>query len=580
MELRDSRRLTGPNILWRRPCAVIDVGLEASEDAERLVDGWRKHARRVLDAVGWSGEDLAHRRFRSGVSLALSAPIDALYAATEVNEWAFEAATAELAGEPPPDLDAAAERLKGLIAGGRRPAVRAMQTAAAERGVAFLWDDDRVSVGMGAGSLTWPAAEVPRPSDVDWESVHDVPVALVTGTNGKTTTVRLLAEMARAAGLEPGISSTDGCWVQGEEIGEGDYAGPGGARLVLRDRRVEAAILETARGGMLRRGLGVERADVAIVTNVAEDHLGEWGVQDLDELVETKLVVAQGARRLVLNADDPKLRAWREREGVRESPRRGASGMLWFSRRYDPCVVQAHVATGGETAVLDGDALVVVSGAGREVVARLDEVPMTLGGAARHNVENALGAICTARQLGLPTAAIRQGLLSFDASAEVNPGRLNRFDLGGVTAIVDFAHNPHGTRALLEMARALPATRRLVLVGQAGDRDDAAIRELPRIVWQAEPDRVILKELVKNLRGRAPGEVTALMADELRRLGAPDSAVEHAASELDAVDQALRWAREGDLLLLIAHEERPAILARLAQLERTGWRPGRALPAK
>ena len=571
MKLRDSRRLTGPNILWHRPSAVIDVALEEPEDAGVLLRVWEPHVRRMLDAVGWGDEDLTYRRFASGISLALSAPIDALYAATEVNEYAFEAAVAELAGESLPDFETAAERLRREIAGERNPSVLAMQAAAADHRVAFLWDDDRISVGMGKRSLSWPSDAVPDPRDVDWDAVADIPVAIITGTNGKTTTVRLLASMVRAADLEPGISSTDGCWVAGEEIGEGDYSGPGGARLVLRDPRVDVAILETARGGMLRRGLGVERADVAIITNVAEDHLGEWGIHDLDELVETKFIVARGTRRLVLNADDPKLRARPDREGLRRS---------WFSLDAAPLEIQTNVETGDETAILEDGALVVVNHEGRQVVAPLDRVPMTLGGAARHNVHNALGAILVARRLGLPLEAIRKGLERFDSSADENPGRLNRFDLGGVTAIVDFAHNPHGVEALMHMAAALPAKRRLVLIGQAGDRDDDSIRELPRIAWQARPDRVILKELGKHLRGRPAGEIPALMADELRRLGAPEDAIGHAGSELEAIEQALRWAQPGDLLLLISHEDREAVLARMTELETLGWKPGRDLPCR
>ncbi|MEM7581869.1 MAG: Mur ligase family protein [Acidobacteriota bacterium] len=570
MKLRDSRRLTGPNILWQRASAVIDVALEPDEPTTTLIDAWQRHARTILEAIDWSTEELAHRVFASGVSLAISAPIDALYAATEVNEWAFEATVAELKGQPHPALEEAAQRVRQMIAKERNPAVLAMQAAAAEHRVAFLWDDDAISVGMGSGSRCWPSDAIPDPQGVDWRNVHDIPVAMITGTNGKTTTVRLLASMARAAGLEPGVSSTDGCWVAGEEIGEGDYSGPGGARLVLRDPRVDIALLETARGGMLRRGLGVERADVAIITNVAEDHLGEWGVHDLDELVETKFIVEKGTRRLVLNADDPKLSSRPDRRGLRR---------VWFGCDHDALVVQANVETGDMTTVLEGDELVLHDHGGREVVARLDQVPMTLGGAARHNVYNALGAICVALRLGLPLAAVREGLASFDSSAEENPGRLNRFDLGGVQAIVDFAHNPHGLEALLEMGRALPAKRRLVLVGQAGDREDEAIRELPRMVWKTHPDRVILKELVKNLRGRELGEVPALMADEFLRLGAAEGTLERAANELAAVVQALRWAKPGDLLLLITHEERARVLDYVKQLAQADWRPGDDLPA-
>ena len=323
---------------------------------------------------------------------------------------------------------------------------------------------------------------------------------------------------------------------------------------------------------MLRRGLGVENADVAMITNVAEDHLGEWGIHDLGELVETKFIVEKGARRLVLNADDPKLRH-------RGGGKKGRPPTTWFSLEAEPDQIRARVKAGGETAILDGRELVVIGPDRRETVAILDRVPMTLGGAARHNVANALGAISVARQLGLRVEAIRHGLETFESSPAENPGRLNRFFLGGVTAIVDFAHNPHGVAALMEMAAALPAERRLVVVGQAGDRDDDAIRELPRMAWKTQPDRVIVKELTQHLRGRKPGEIPAIMVDELRRLGAPEEAIGHAESELEAIEQALTWARKGDLLLLIAHEQRQAVLERMTELAKSSWQPGDELPA-
>jgi hypothetical protein len=401
MELRDSRRLTGPNLLQRLPGAVIDVALDPGEDADAAVAAWRRWAGRILAAVGWGREVVSHRVFHGGVSLAFSAPIDALHAATEVAQWAWQAAVAALRGDPEPDLDAAAARLRSSIAAERKPPVVALQRAARERRVAFLWDDATVTVGMGVGSRSWPASEVPDPSAVDWSGVHDVPSALVAGTDGKTATVRLLAAMARTAGLTPGISTPDGCWVGEEKIGDGDDSGPVGARQVLRDRRVEVVILETARGGMLRRGLALEHAGVALVTHVADDHPGEWGVRDPAELVEAELVVEKGTRRLVLNADDPHLRTRPDRAGVRR---------IWYSLEHDPCVVAAHVATGGETCVLDGDRMVLHTADGAETVAHLGDLPPTPGGADRHHVANALGAICVARQLRLPLAAIRAGL--------------------------------------------------------------------------------------------------------------------------------------------------------------------------
>lgn len=573
MELRDSRRLTGPNLLTDRPGAVVDVALGEGAAAEAAVAEWRRQAGRVLAAVGWAGEALAARTFPGGASLALTAPIDALYAATEVNEWAWAAAAASLAGEAEPDLAAAADRLRATIAAERNPRLLALAAAARARGVAFLPDDETVSVGMGTGSRAWPAAALPDPDEVPWGEVHDVPTALVTGTNGKTTTVRLLAAMVKAAGKTAGVASTD--WVRVGEalIDRGDYSGPGGARAVLRDRRVEAAVLETARGGLLRRGLAVPGAAVAVVTNVAEDHLGEFGVHDLTTLVAVKLLVARAAPQLVANADDPAL-------APAAAAAAAASGreLTWFALDGDRRAVRRQVEGGGTAAVLAGDALVLWRDGRCEEVAPLDRVPIALGGAARYNVANALAAVAAAVHFGLDLAAVRGGLATFASSPGENPGRLNEFRLGGARVLVDFAHNPHGLEALLAMAAALPAERRLVLVGQAGDRDDGAIRELARIVWRARPERVLAKEMPQYLRGRAPGEVPALIEDELRRLGAPAAAVGRASSEIEGVRQALAWARPGDLLLLLSHDSRDEVLALLERLAGSGWRPGEPLP--
>ena len=563
MRLLDSRRLTGPNLLWDREGAVLDVSLEP-DAAEAAVAAWRREARRLLDAVGWKDEGIAARRFPGGASLAVSAPVDALYAATEVNEEAWAAATTGLRGESGPDPAEAVERLRTAIARESKPALLALRAAAASRGVAFLSDDEQASVGLGTGSLTWFVDALPSPASVPWERVRDVPVALVTGTNGKTTAVRLLAAMARAAGLVAGLTSTDVISVEGEVIDRGDYSGPGGARTLLRDRRVELAVLETARGGILRRGLAVRRADAALVTNVAADHLGDFGIGDLDALADAKMVVTRvvgPGGRVVLNADDPRLVA---RAG------RTAAPVVWFS--LDPERSPACRLAAGESAwVLHGEALERWQSGGRQHMAHVDDIPITFGGAARHNVANALAALALAEALGLPQKAMLRGLRDVRGTAEDNPGRGNLYELGGVTILLDYAHNPHGVAAVLGIASSLPARRRLILLGQAGDRDEESIRDLARAAWGLAPDRVVIKELPEMLRGRELGDVPALLEDELRRLGASDDVIARAANELDAVEQALAWARSGDLLVLLVHTQRAEVLALLEKLREGGW---------
>jgi cyanophycin synthetase len=567
----DSRRLTGPSLLLDRPGAILEVRLDDAL-GDGAVAAWRAAARRLLDAVGWRGEALATRPFSGGVSLALTAPVDALYAATELNEAAWAAGSAGLEGRAAPDDAAVVEGLRKAIAEERDPALLALHDAARAHDVTFLCGEELVSVGTGTGATVWPSAALPVPASVDWARVHDIPVALVTGSNGKTTVVRMLAAILAEAGRAAGVTSTDGVSVRGGPIAEGDYSGPSGARLLLRRPDVDAAVLETARGGILRRGLPVERANVAVVTNVADDHLGEFGIQDVGALAEVKLLVARAVRpggAVVLNADDAVLRE--RARGVRVP-------IVWFSLRPAAAELSAHLAAGGRAAVCDDGQLALVEGSTRIAVVSVDEVPAAAGGAARHNVANALAALGAAAVLGVMPEVVARALRRFGRAGDDNVGRANQFELGGVRVIVDYAHNPHGMAALAVMVRAMPARRRLVLLGQAGDRSDEAIRTLARTALALRPDRVVLKELERYLRGRLPGEVPGLMADELLRLGVPGDSISRPGTELAAVRDALAWARPGDLLVLTVHQDRPAVLALLERLRARGWRAGEVVP--
>lgn len=569
--LDDSRRLTGPNLVSPGPGAIIDARVDASRRVV-LIEAWERRARQVLDGVGWPDEKTWARPHRRGVSLAISAPIDALYAATEVNEWAFAAAAADLAGEAPDEEPAtAANRLSGVIASESNPPLIALRDAATERGVTFLSDDDAASVGLGGGSITWPVHDLPAPGDVPWDQVHDVPVVMVTGTNGKTTTVRLLAAMVRATGRTPGFSSTDGVFV-GEQLTEGgDYSGPGGARAVLRDQRVEAAVLETARGGMLRRGLGVARAEGVAVTNVGVDHLGEYGLHDVEAIADAKLVVARAVEsggRLVLNADDPVLAKRRGSDEAR---------LVWISRNPGAPPVAEHLAAGGEAVVVENGAFVRCLGSRRSEIMPVADAPITLDGAALYNVENALAALALAPALDVSDDAAAAALAAFRPTAGALPGRTNLFRFGGATVLLDFVHNPHGMRAMAETVLRMPARRRLVVLGQAGDRDDGSIRALARAARQMKPQRVVIKELTKYLRGREPGEVPRLIRDELEAAD-PDLDVVDAEDELAAARSALEWCEEGDLLVLPVQAQREELFELLGALEAAGWRPGRPVP--
>lgn len=571
MNVLDSRRLTGPGLLLDCPGAVLDVRLDG-RDPEKVIAAWQTAAHRLLREVGWPDERLATRRFPGGLSLALTAPVDGLYAATELNERAWEEAAAELGEGGPADYEADVLSLREAISSEKKPALVELRRAAAARGLTFLSGEGLVSVGSGAGALVWPENELPEPEAVHWDRAYDVPIALVTGSNGKTTVVRLLAAMLRAAGRTPGYTSTDGVTVGTVSIAEGDFSGPGGARLALRHPEVETAILETARGGLLRRGLPVERAAAAVVTNVADDHLGEFGIESLAELADTKLLVAKalGTRgTLVLNADDQMLVS-------RSSQVPGP--IIWFSLGPASAGVAAHADRGGTAVLAEQDRIVLVRGGSRETIAPLVDVPITFGGSATHNVANSLAALGVGVALGLDLATMAAALRRFGQEPGDNPGRANLIDMGGIRILLDYAHNPHGMSALVALAQKLPAKRRLVMVGQAGDRSDEAIRQLARAAWLLQPDHVVVKEMDEYLRGRAPGEVSALLQEEFLRLGVPQSAITHVGPDLAGVRSALEWAKPGDLLVLAVHQDRRAVLELLNGLTGDHWKAGESLP--
>ncbi len=565
MEFLDARRLTGPNLFSRRPGAILDVRC-TREEARALIDCWEKHIGRLLDALGWEKTSALHRQFIGGVSLVLPARIDALYAASAVTEWAFALCAAELTGSAAPDFHATLASTRQAIEAEANPALLALEDAATLHDTAFLWDDDEISLGHGRYSQHWPITALPSPETLNWAKFRQIPVALITGTNGKTTTVRLVAYIFRDTGKTVGMSSTESISVNDLIIDRGDWSGPGGARAVLRHSDVEIAILETARGGLLRRGLAVTEADVALITNIAEDHFGDFASQSLDELLDIKWIVSKAVANrgtLVLNADDALLV---------ERSKTHAGRIDWFSLDAGSAFLEKQTVKGSRALVLAGEDLVMIDKGQREVVCRVSEIPITLQGAAQHNIANALAAATVAMRLGASLDQVRAGLKTM--SPQKNPGRSNLYEVQGFQVLVDFAHNPHAMRALFGIARSLPAKRRILCFGQAGDRTDEQIRELARSAWAIGLDRIVISELAAYARGRAPGVVHAILRDELQRSGARSDQILYFEKESESFDTALQWARPGDLVILLALGGNAQVHAKLDALGRE--RPGAA----
>lgn len=563
--IADSRRLMGPNLFGGAEGAVLDVVLPTDvARADALLAAWERRVRELSARLGWPVPVVAVHRGIGETSCFATAPVDGLMAATERNEHAWCWAEQDIGERQDVRIDDLVARIaEGAAAErARHGSFAAVLAEAQARGVTVTYDDDSIALGSGAGARTYAWAELPAPADVPWPAIRDIPVALVTGSNGKTTTVRLLAAMWRAAGRTPGWCSTTGVQIGDHVVTEGDWSGPAGARAVLRDSRVEAAVLETARGGILRRGLATRHADVAVITNLQADHFGEYGIDSLEALGRVKGVTARALTTrgaLVLNAEDPTLVAL---AATLEVP------AVWFA--LDPAAV-ADRAFGpgmrGVCVVADGwiewrDA------AGVERLVAVDELPIAFGGAAPHMIANACAAAAAAAVQGIPWDAVRRALRGFGAHTRDNPGRLTVYRLpGGVTALVDYAHNPAGVATLGPVVARLGGTRRCIVIGQAGNRDDEAVRALVRAAWATGPyDRVFIKDLPMHLKGRAPGEMVALIADELARIGVPAASVQVTPSEQEAVDAAIAWAREGDLLVLPLHAQSAELSAKLGAL--------------
>jgi UDP-N-acetylmuramyl tripeptide synthase len=556
----DCRRLTGPSLVWDKPGAILDVLVE-DMDLAAVLDCWYRHVKQLLVDIDWQNPELTHRRYENGFNLVLAAPLDKLYSATLVLETAWYFCTCELLKIEPQYSDILIQDIHDEISDECNPALLKLQQAAATHRVDFLVDDDEVSVGHGKGSICWAVDQIPAIDQIDWSPVHDVPVALITGTNGKSTSVRILDGIAKAAGQISGVTSTDFVRVGDDVLDKGDYSGPGGARLLLRDRRLQAAFLEVARGGILRRGLPLHRASAALVTNVARDHLGQYGVNTLEALTEVKFVVRKALAEdgvLVLNADDDGL--------VNFMETRQQNHVCWFSLDKNHPRIQQHTKQFARCCYAERGNLVFFNGHESQVICPIDTIPMTMGGAALHNIRNALGAVGVASAMGYSIDQIRQGLTLFNSDERDNPGRLNTFDLeNGVRVIIDFAHNAHSVDAVTKTVGRMSARQKWALFGSAGDRSDEEIAAIAKGVCSINPDHVVIVELEGYLRGRVAGVVPEIMKQACLNSGLAESQLRIADSPMAGVKLALSQMQADDLGLFLVLSERDEVINYLKQ---------------
>ncbi|NYD41763.1 Mur ligase family protein [Nocardioides panaciterrulae] len=532
--LVEVRVLEGPNLYF--PRAAVKLTLDITGLAAAETEGVARLARRIGLASARPGDPETGFRQRFAARAV----------ARLVRAVAAESGTTRLAVRVRPTVDP--HRLVVAYPWRHRTRAEVLARSVAEVLDALPASDVEAAVGRAAAAVA--AAEAgPAPQTL----TPRVPVVAVTGTNGKTTTSRMIAHIGRTHGLGVGWSSTDGIYVNGELVEAGDYSGPSGAGRVLAHEAVELAVTETARGGILLKGIGLTRNDVSVVTNVSADHLGLHGIDTVDQLAEVKSVVAQITRKdgwSVLNADDPRVLAMRH--VVKARP--------WvFSRDPDSPAIRETLTGGGRaTSVIDGQVAVFVPGADPDPLVALVDVPMTLAGLSRFNVENTLAAASAALALGIPREVVVEGLRTFLPDSEHNPGRMNLFSLGEVSVVVDLAHNEAGLEALLEVASGVrrPGARLLLALGVVGDRQDDLIEKLAEI-GARDSDLMVIAHKAHYLRGRSVEELDELLRTGAERVGV--SGVTSYPTEVAGLAALVERAQPGDVVALMCHAERAAV---------------------
>jgi cyanophycin synthetase len=376
-----------------------------------------------------------------------------------------------------------------------------------------------------------------------------IPIVSITGTNGKTTTTRMISKMLSDQQLLVGMTSTDGIYINQKLWVKGDMTGPESARTLLRHPDVQVAVLETARGGILRAGLGYDYADVAVITNVSNDHLGQYGIETLEDIAHVKSLVAEVVKPhsyVILNADDPL---------VIQMAKQTKGRVIYFSMEKDNFCVRKHLGIGGIAVFVRRGIILLCQGSRSYRICSVKQIPVTWGGFAKHNIQNVLAAVAAGWALGLSAVVIRNSLQSFSSNAQYNRGRLNLYELNGVRVFIDYGHNAAGIQEVANTLKQFKGGSLVACITVPGDRPDESVREVGRIAAQ-NFQRLIIREDA-NLRGRLPGEIAQLIYNEAVQSGMNPLQIEIILSEIEAFRRGLDSCVAGDTFVMFYENIEP-----------------------
>ncbi len=557
-----SSRLLGQNRFFPVPGAVMDISL--TENNQMVADLYQVELIKLLDLLPIKEYLIEVRVFDGGLNVAISYPYDLLLVACNILDWVWYDLVDLLDKKIPIDINRSQRKFKAQIKENQQLLLRKIYNKACDKNLNFFVDSGLLILGSGVTQFRVQLNTLSKVSDIPWSSIANIPCVLITGTNGKTTTTRLTEFICRSAKLKSGYCSSDWVMVNGKQVIDGDLSGPTGHQQVLMHPKVEVAILEVARGGLVKRGLLPNYVNAATVTNISYDHIGQNGINNLTDLAQAKGIVYQAIKPdgiAVVNLDDSHI----------VELQLSNLNKAYVSTILDDIKISAYLDTKNFVVFLENGHVVIKTLQEKIYLNKVNSFPVTIYGLAHYNNENVLHAVALCFSLGLSSQQINRGLTKFGADEKSNFGRWNHYtSANSGHLVVDIAHNQVGLANILELGNGFRRLRNLtgkfgLLYGNTADRRDT-IPEIVALIIRYNVDEVTIKEFQTALRGSEVGEMPELFYNELIQQGFSAEKIRIIPNEVDAVNVILKHANSEDFYLLCVHEYITEITTQLRRM--------------
>lgn len=545
-----SSRLLGQNRFFAVAGSIMDISLSEVNNQE-IANLYIKELDKVLEKLPIKEYEIKQLVFPEGINIALRYPYDLLMTACEILDWVWLEVVDNLDKELPIRTQKGIDIFTQMIEENQRIILRKIYNKALEKKVNFFIHKDWIVLGSGVSQFRVKQHKITKLSDIPWKKIANVPMVLITGTNGKTTTTRLTEFICRKSGLKSGYCSTDWVMVGGRKVAEGDLSGPTGHQYVMMHPKLEVAVLEAARGGIVKRGLMPNYAQVATVTNIAYDHIGQNGINTLTDLANAKAVVYDGLADdgiAIVNLDDEHIMSL-DIKNIKS----------YISTKLSETDIVEYLTEDNYVVYLDNEIVTLQTLKHKHHIINIKKVPLTVHGLATYNYENTLHAVALSYGIGIKIDDIKYGLKKFGADDKSNFGRWNYYkSKRHGHLVVDIAHNPAGLDNILTLANGFKQLHNLtgrigLMYGNTADRRDT-IPEIAAIINKHNVDFVVIKEFQESLRGSELGEMPQVFYDELIKQGYASEKIKVIPNEYEAVQYILSESKQDDFTLLCSHE--------------------------